>query len=291
MSEESPSTISDEVIDEIFAEPSSPEETGEGEPSSQSDGLEQHLQTVGLSNEEIQELTGIEDPEARATAIVEAATKKADARIRGMQSGFSQLSNETKEKASQLDQLRTLPGFREFLTGATSGEATSEELDLSKVDLTQLPEDGLARYQALTEMVAKDVVGKESTATRSELTEVKNLLGNLIWSQFTDKHPDAAQGQDMISHLVGSGLSLDQAYMGWVGMNTDPTAIEERTLERVKARFAEKKKASTVPAAVHEGGELPATDEQKHVDELVKEKGLRGGFMAVLAERAGNIDL
>jgi hypothetical protein len=278
------STISDEQIDEIFADPPSPEEPG-SEPSSQSDGLEQQLQTIGLPKEEIENLLGIEDPEARADAIVKAASGKADERIRGMQSGFSKLDDETKTKASQLDQLRAMPEFQQFVhqLSAQPDTVVAEELDLSKIDLTKLPEDGMARYEHLTTLVAENVVGKQTAPLVGEVAELKQLVGNLIWGNFVKDHPDASPGQADIYNLVRSGYSLDQAYNAWKGLTTDPSQIEAQTLERVKARFAEKAKASEVASSQHVGGELPPPAKgAKHAEELVKEHGRSKAFSPLI---------
>jgi hypothetical protein len=196
-----------------------------------------------------------------------------------MQSGFSKLDDETKTKASQLDQLRAMPEFHQFVhqLSAQPDTVVAEELDLSKIDLTKLPEDGMARYEHLTTLVAENVVGKKTEPIVGEVAELKQLVGNLIWGNFVKEHPDASPGQADIYNLVRSGYSLDQAYNAWRGLTTDPGEIETQTLERIKAAYEAKKKASSVTSSQHIGGELPPPSKgAKHTEELVKEHGSKG---------------
>jgi len=286
---EETSAVSDEQIDAIL-EGSDDKSAGDSESGHEgTDDLSQRLQTIGLRGEDIPDASNL-TPEQRD--VINKIASKADERIRGMQSGFSKLDNELRAKADTLDRLLQMPKFKEMMGEGDSGEEPAgQEFSLKNIDLSQLPSDPEARAEAIIKMGAKSAVGPDIQGLGKQIDQLKQLMGNMVWENFKTAHPDAEQGSQEISQLVKAGMDLNKAYRTWKAMNVDPDSIREETLQAVRKRMQEKKRAAGVPISEHSKGTGTSPADAARVNEMAEKQGDRKTFMSILAERAEELGM
>lgn len=288
MSEET-TLLTDEEIDAILDEsPDTSLSTTEGASSGrgEDEDLSYHLRTIGVTDEQIPDLTNA-TPEVKE--LVKSLARKTDERIRGMQSGFSKLSDEVRQDAANYQQLKNDPKFVELYSNYRSGQippVVEEELDLSK-----LPEDPMERFNILSKRAAEKALDPKLTAIESRVNQVVQAIGSLMWDNFVVSHPDAESGKNEIYGMIGNGMSLTNAYKAWKGMNVDESAIEEKVLKRVRERQNEKKKAAMIPMNKHIAGSTPTKGAlPSELAEIEKTQGRRAAFFHALGKHSHLLD-
>lgn len=240
----------DAEIDAILNEDVTSETPGASEDGTQSEGsdpLAAELKTLGLTRDIPPDLS----PEVRE--LFAETVAKSNERVSGFQSGFDKATREIGAKAKVYDQLTSMPEFQTWLEGirnpgASRPAAAPEPAPEPTLDFNNLPADPVKRIEVLMDFYSEKAVQKALNERLSPLEKqvstVGAVVGSIGWQNFVASHPDAPQFKPEIDRLIARGHSAEEAYKYAKGASLDPKSIEDRVLERVKARHAKVKEAS-----------------------------------------------
>lgn len=242
----------DPLIDSFLAEEEVTEDASEAGTQTETDPLEAELKQLGL-NEPIPADIPLEARELIAKAIA-----KSNERVKGFQSGFDQARAELDAKARVYDQLNAMPEFQDWVEDMRSGTTGRPSAPAEpQLDLNNLPADPMDRLKYITKfLVAAEL---EERGIEKKLSTVGQAVGDIGWQGFVATHPDAPLFKADIDRLIRSGYGAEQAYRMAKGASVDEKAVEDRVLERVRARMTEKKKATGLGLPRDAGNTRPET--------------------------------
>lgn len=262
---------SDESIEET--------EGNEEEEQRSAPDITKRLETLGLGKD----VTIPEDLSPEAVALLDRVVAKADARIRGFQSGFQKQTRDYEAKASVYDQLVQMPEFNQWVEDFKAGRLGKPVETEPELDLEKLPTDPMQRLEAIVTHIVTKTVGKqfkgELEKVRGEVGSVGEVMRGMVWQNFVAQNPDAANHEVEIRRLLHRGHTLPEAYKYAKGATVDEKSIEDKVLEKVKAKIAEKKKASGAVLSQHRPKGSKASDD---IPVPSGDKGRRASLFAAL---------
>lgn len=244
----------DPLIDSFLAEEEVTEDASEAGTQTETDPLEAELKQLGL-NEPIPADIPLEARELIAKAIA-----KSNERVKGFQSGFDQARAELDAKARVYDQLNAMPEFQDWVEDMRSGTTGRPSAPAEpQLDLNNLPADPMARLEAITDFLVEKKLNKRLGEVDKKLSTVGAAVGDIGWQGFVATHPDAPVYKPHIDRLIRAGYGAEEAYRMAKGASVDEKAVEDRVLERVRARMTEKKKATGLGLPRDAGNTRPET--------------------------------